>query len=231
VDVAKETADIVLLEKDLNVLHDGILEGRKTFINTLKYIFITTSANFGNMISVALTSLFLPFLPLLPKQILLLNLLSDLPAMTISSDSVDEEQLTRPRKWDTKLIRNFMIVFGIESSLFDLLTFGVLLWFFRTTPERFQTGWFLESVATEILILLVIRTQRPFFKSKPGKYLLYAVLFVATITIILPYLPYADFLGLTPLPWTMVIGMISIAISYALVAELTKHYFFKRIKF
>lgn len=231
VDIAKETADIVLLEKDLNVLHDGILEGRKTFINTLKYIFITTSANFGNMISVAITSLFLPFLPLLPKQILLLNLLSDLPAMTISSDSVDEEQLIKPRKWDTKLIRNFMIVFGIESSLFDLITFGALLWFFKTTPERFQTGWFLESVATEILILLVIRTQRPFFKSKPGNYLLYAVMFVATITIILPYLPYAEFLGLTPLPLTMVIGMISIALSYALVAELTKHFFFKWIKF
>lgn len=231
VDVAKETADIVLLEKDLKVLHDGILEGRKTFINTLKYIFITTSANFGNMISVAATSLFLPFLPLLPKQILLLNLLSDLPAMAISSDSVDAEQLTKPRKWDTKLIQKFMIVFGIESSLFDLLTFGVLLWFFKTTPERFQTGWFLESVATEILILLVIRTQRTFLKSKPGKHLLFAVLFVGTVTIILPYLPFADFLGLSPLPWQMVVGMISIALLYALVAEFTKHYFFKRIKF
>lgn len=231
VDVAKETADIVLLEKDLKVLHDGILEGRKTFINTLKYVFITTSANFGNMISVAVTSLFLPFLPLLPKQILLLNLLSDLPAMAISSDSVDAEQLTRPRKWDTKLIQKFMIVFGIESSLFDLLTFGVLLWFFKTTPERFQTGWFLESVATEILILLVIRTQRTFLKSKPGKHLLYAVLFVGTVTIILPYLPFADFLGLSPLPLPMVGGMISIALLYALVAEFTKHYFFKSLKF
>ena len=231
VDIAKETADIVLLEKDLNVLHDGILEGRKTFINTLKYIFITTSANFGNMISVAGTSLFLPFLPLLPKQILLLNLLSDLPAMAISSDSVDSEQLSKPRIWDTKLIRNFMIVFGIESSLFDLLTFGVLLWFFHADPEHFQTGWFLESLATEILILLVIRTQRPFLKSRPGKYLLYAVLFVGVVTNTLPYLPYADFLGLDPLPWPMVVGMASIALLYALVAELTKQYFFKRIKF
>ena len=124
-----------------------------------------------------------------------------------------------------------MIVFGIESSLFDLLTFGVLLWFFQANPERFQTGWFLESVATEILILLVIRTQRPFLKSKPGKYLIYAVVFVATITIILPYLPYADFLGLSPLPLPMVMVMVSIALVYALVAELTKHYFFKKIKF
>jgi len=231
VDVAKETASIVLLEKDLKVLHTGILEGRKTFINSLKYIFITTSANFGNMISVALTSLFLPFLPLLPKQILLLNLLSDLPAMAISSDRVDSEQLLKPRKWDTKLIRNFMIVFGIESSLFDLLTFGILLWYFKVNPERFQTGWFLESVATEIMILLVIRTQRPFIKSRPGKYLLFAVLFVGAITLILPYLPYTDFLGLSPLPWTMVMGMISIAMLYALVAELTKHYFFRKIKF
>jgi len=231
VDVAKETADIVLLEKDLNVLREGILEGRKTFINTLKYIFITTSANFGNMISVAISSFYLPFLPLLPKQILLLNLLSDLPAMAISSDRVDEEQLTKPRKWDTRLIRNFMIVFGIESSLFDLLTFGVLLWFYNTSPERFQTGWFLESVATEILILLVIRTQRPFLKSRPGKYLLYAVLFVGAITVILPYIPYAEFLGLAPLPWPMMAVMISIALLYAFIAEFTKRYFFKRIKF
>jgi len=231
VDIAKETADIVLLEKDLKVVQEGIIEGRKTFINTLKYIFITTSANFGNMISVAGTSLFLPFLPLLPKQILLLNLLSDLPAMAIASDRVDNEQLTKPRKWDTKLIRNFMIVFGIESSLFDLLTFGVLLWFFIANPERFQTGWFIESVATEILILLVIRTQRPFLKSKPGKYLLYAVLFVGSFTITLPYMPYANFLGLSPLPWPMVVAMVAIALVYALVAELTKHYFFKRIKF
>jgi len=231
VDVARETADIVLLDRDLKVLHEGIIEGRKTFINTLKYIFITTSANFGNMVSVAISSFYLPFLPLLPKQILLLNLLSDLPAMAISSDRVDDEQLTKPRKWDTRLIRNFMIVFGIESSLFDLLTFGVLLWFFKTSPEHFQTGWFLESVATEILILLVVRTQRPFLKSRPGKYLLYSVLFVGTITVILPYLPYAELLGLSPLPLPMIAGMISIALLYAFMAELTKRYFFRRIKF
>jgi P-type Mg2+ transporter len=115
--------------------------------------------------------------------------------------------------------------------LFDLLTFGILLWYFKVNPERFQTGWFLESVATEILILLVIRTQRPFIKSRPGKYLLFAVLFVGTITLMLPYLPFTDFLGLSPLPWTMVMGMISIAMLYALVAELTKHYFFRKIKF
>ncbi len=231
VDVAKETADIVLLDKDLKVLREGIYEGRRTFINTLKYIFVTTSANFGNMFSVAAASLFLPFLPLLPKQILLLNLLSDLPAMAISTDHVDSELLTKPRKWDTVLIRNFMIVFGIESSLFDLLTFSVLLWYFKANESLFQTGWFIESVATEVLILLVIRTQRPFFKSKPGKYLLYAVLLVGSVTIVLPYLPYSDFLSLSPLPIKMIVAMALIAITYSIVTELTKQFFFKRIKF
>jgi Mg2+-importing ATPase len=231
VDVAKETADIVLLEKDLEVLHDGILEGRKTFVNTLKYIFVTTSANFGNMFSVAGTSLFLPFLPLLPKQILLINLLTDLPAVTIASDNVDSEAIAKPKKWDAQLIRNFMIVFGIVSSLFDFLTFGVLLWLARTNASVFQTGWFLESVITEVIILMVIRTQRPFLTSRPGKYLLLAIALVTILTILLPYMPYADLLNFSPLSRTIALSMIGIAILYSMTAELIKHYFFKRMRF
>ena len=231
VDVARETADIVLLERDLRVLREGILEGRKTFINTLKYIFVTLSANLGNMFSVAGTSLFLPFLPLLPKQILLLNLLTDLPAMAIASDRVDSELLSKPRKWDGALIRKFMIVFGIESSLFDFLTFGFLVWFFQASPNLFQTGWFLESAITEVLILLVVRTQRPLGKSKPGNSLLFASLAVIAITLILPYLPPAGFLGFTPLPWRVIAGVLSIACIYGLTAEFTKRVFFRRVEF
>ncbi|HEX5171414.1 MAG TPA: magnesium-translocating P-type ATPase [Cyclobacteriaceae bacterium] len=227
VDVARETADIVFLQNDLNVLREGILEGRRTFINTLKYIFITISANFGNMFSVAGTSLFLPFLPLLPKQILLLNFLSDFPAMAISSDAVDPESLSKPQRWNTKFIRNFMIVFGIESSLFDFITFGTLLYFFHADVDHFRTGWFLESVITEIIILLIIRTRRPFMKSKPSKYLIWTSALVAILTIALPYLPYSNLLGLDPLPLSLILGIITITIIYVITAEFTKQLFFK----
>ncbi|HEX7762951.1 MAG TPA: HAD-IC family P-type ATPase, partial [Cellvibrio sp.] len=227
VDVARETADIVFLQNDLDVLKDGILEGRKTFINTLKYIFITTSANFGNMFSVAGTSLFLPFLPLLPKQILLLNFLSDFPAMTISSDNVDEELLSKPQRWNTKFIRNFMIVFGIESSVFDFLTFGTLLYVFHTNADHFRTGWFIESVITEILILMIIRTRRPLMASKPGKYMVRASVLVFIVTIALPYLPHSNLLGLDPLPLTIIAGMIAITFGYIIVTEFTKQIFFR----
>ena len=162
VDVAKEAADIVLLERDLGVLARGVRLGRQTFANTLKYVFITTSANFGNMVSMAGASLFLPFLPLLPKQILLNNFLSDVPSMTIATDSVDREQVDRPRRWDIRFIRNFMLVFGLVSSVFDYLTFGALLYWLRATEREFQTGWFVESLMTELFIVLVIRTRRPF---------------------------------------------------------------------
>jgi len=151
--VAKEAADIVLLEKDLEVLVQGVREGRMTFANTLKYVFMATSANFGNMFSMAGASLFLPFLPLLPKQILLTNLMTDLPEMTIATDSVDTEMVEEPRRWDIRFIRNFMLTFGLVSSLFDYLTFGVLLLLLHATPDRFRTGWFLESVATGVLEL------------------------------------------------------------------------------
>lgn len=171
VDVAKESADFVLLEHDLEVLRQGIDEGRRTFANTLKYIFITTSANFGNMISMALASLVLPFLPLLAKQILLNNFLSDVPALGIAGDNVDREWESTPHRWNIRMIRNFMITFGLVSSVFDFLTFWALLHFVGKVPELFRTGWFVESLLTELLVTLVVRTYKPFYKSRPGRFL------------------------------------------------------------
>lgn len=186
VDVAKEAATVVLLEKDLGVLSAGVREGRKTFANTLKYIYMTTSANFGNMFSMAGAALFLPFLPLLPKQILLNNFLTDFPAMAISTDSVDPELVEKPRPWDITFIRNFMIVFGIVSSIFDFLTFAALVFILRATPEEFRTGWFVESVMTEVLIIIVMRTWKPFYKSMPSRPLLIAMILVLLVTLALP---------------------------------------------
>ena len=228
VDVAKEAADIVLMEKNLEVLKNGILDGRRTYLNTLKYIFITTSANFGNMFSLAGISLFLPWLPLLPTQILLLNFLSDIPALTIASDNVDEEQLARPKHWDIGLIRRFMVVFGIQSSLFDYLTFACLLLVFKAGEKTFQTGWFLESVMTEVLALLIIRTVRPALKSRPSPWLLWTSVAIVAVTLALPYLPIGSRLGLQPLPLPLLGFMIGIAVLYGFLVETTKQRFFKK---
>jgi P-type Mg2+ transporter len=225
VDVAKEAATIVLLEKDLSVLAAGVREGRKTFANTLKYIYMTTSANFGNMFSMAGAALFLPFLPLLPKQILLNNFLTDFPAMAISTDSVDAELVERPRPWDIRFIRNFMIVFGVVSSLFDFLTFAALVFVLRATPEEFRTGWFVESVMTEVLIILVMRSWNPFYKSLPSRPLLIAMILVLLVTLALPYSPLSRILGLTPLPITSLLLLGLITVVYALASELTKKFF------
>ncbi|HEU4477546.1 MAG TPA: magnesium-translocating P-type ATPase, partial [Pyrinomonadaceae bacterium] len=227
VDVAKEAATIVLLEKDLSVLTAGVREGRKTFSNTLKYIYMTTSANFGNMFSMAGAALFLPFLPLLPKQILLNNFLTDFPAMAISTDSVDPEVLEKPHPWDIRFIRNFMIVFGIVSSIFDFLTFAALVFILRATPEQFRTGWFVESVMTEVLIIIVMRTWKPFYKSPPSQPLLVAMIVVLLVTLALPYSPLNTMLGLTPLPISslMLLGLITVC--YAGVSELTKKFFYE----
>jgi Mg2+-importing ATPase len=231
VDVAKEAADIVLLEKDLGVLVRGVREGRMTFANTLKYVFMATSANFGNMFSMAGASLFLPFLPLLPKQILLTNLLTDFPEMTIATDCVDEEMVEKPRRWDIKFIRNFMITFGPVSSIFDFLTFGVLLLLLHAKPDQFRTGWFLESVISASVIVLVVRTRRPFFKSLPGKYLLRATLLIVGVTIAIPYTPLAGPLGFGPLPVSFLLIIGVIVAFYIVAAELVKSLFYKRVKF
>jgi Mg2+-importing ATPase len=159
------------------------------FANTLKYIFITTSANFGSMFSLAGLSLLIPFLPLLPKQILHINFLTNFPAMTIATDSVDKELVDKPRRWNVGFIRNFMITFGLISSVFDFLTFGALLIVLNASVGAFRTGWFVESVITELLTLLIIRTRRPFFRSNVGRYLLLATLVVALLTVSLPYIP------------------------------------------
>jgi Mg2+-importing ATPase len=227
VDVAKEAADFVLLEKDLSVLVDGIYEGRRSFVNSMKYILITIGATFGNMFSVAGASLFLPFLPMLPKQILLTNLITDLPFLTIASDHVDDEQLVRPGKWDLKMIRNFMIVFGLHSSVFDFITFYVLYFYFRLSGSSFQTGWFLESAITELLILFIIRTRKSFIKSKPGKWLLITGITAFCITIYLPLSPVAGLLGFSVAHVQQLIAISIILLAYIITADLLKIVFFR----
>jgi Mg2+-importing ATPase len=227
VDVAKEAADIVLLETDLNVLLSGIREGRMTFANTIKYVFMATSANFGNMFSMAGASLFLPFLPLLPKQILLTNLLTDFPEMTIATDSVDADWIEKPRRWDIKFIRRFMMTFGVVSSVFDYLTFGILLWVLNANVEQFRTGWFLESVISAVLIVLVVRTRKPFYKSKPGKYLLLATLAIIVFTLIIPISPLIKLFEFISLPPIFILSISIIIAAYIFSAEIAKKLFYR----
>jgi Mg2+-importing ATPase len=231
VDVAKEAADIVLLEKDLGVLVDGVKEGRRTFANTLKYVFMATSANFGNMFSMAGASLFLSFLPLLPGQILLTNLMTDFPETTIGTDNVDAEMVEQPRRWNVSFIRDFMIVFGITSSVFDYLTFGVLLFVLQSSTGLFRTGWFVESVISASLVVLVIRTRGPFFKSTPGKYLLVTTLAIVGATLVLPFTQLGSLFGFTPPPISFLLAMAAIVALYILLAEVVKRIFYKRIGF
>ncbi len=230
VDVAKEAADIVLLEKDLGVLVQGVREGRTTFANTLKYVFMATSANFGNMFSMAGVSLFLPFLPLLPKQILLTNLMTDFPEMTIATDRVDSEMVDHPRRWDIKAIRKFMFTFGLVSSIFDYLTFGALMTVLHANQEQFRTGWFLESVISASLIVLVIRSRKPFFKSKPGMYLLLATLLVVVATVILPFTSLGVIFGFRPLPMSFLLLIAIVVVGYIFAAEITKVIFYRQVK-
>ncbi len=227
VDVAKEAADIVLLEKDLAVLEHGVREGRITFANTLKYIFMATSANFGNMFSMAGASLFLPFLPLLPTQILLTNLMTDFPEMTVATDNVDSEMVEKPRRWDIGFIRRYMMVFGLVSSVFDYLTFGVLLLLLHANPKQFRTGWFLESVVSASLIVLVIRTRKPFYRSKPGTHLLYATIAILVATLILPFTRLAAVLGFTPVPPQFLLALTFILALYITTTEIVKALFYR----
>ncbi|PWK79227.1 Mg2+-importing ATPase [Mucilaginibacter oryzae] len=228
VDVAKEAADIVLLNQDFNVLINGVIEGRKTFTNTMKYIFMATSANFGNMFSMAGASLFLPFLPLLPKQILLTNLLTDFPEMTISSDKVDDINLKTPQRWNLRFIQRFMIVFGLLSSVFDYLTFAVLIFVLHANEQVFQTGWFTESVISAVLIVLVVRTRLSFFKSLPGKYLSLVTIIILLLVLAVPLTPFAGTFGFTTLSWRYYLLMLGTVIAYILSAEVVKHWFYKR---
>ncbi len=228
VDVAREAADIVLLDPDLAVLLAGIREGRRTFANTLKYVFMATSANFGNMVSMAVASLALPFLPLLPKQILLTNLLTDLPEMTIASDRVDPEWISSPHRWSIPFIKRFMLTFGLVSSGFDLLTFVVLLRFLHADAAQFRSGWFVESVLSAASIVLVIRTRGPLLHSRPSRALVAATIAVAAITLPLPWTPLGHLFGFVPLPLAFLLPLALILLSYVASAELAKGWFHRR---
>ena len=222
VDVARAAADFVLLEQDLDVIRGGIEEGRRTFANTLKYILTTTSANLGNMISMAVASMFLPFLPLLAGQVLLNNFLSDIPAFGIAGDAVDRELVDRPRRWDIRFIGRFMLELGLVSSLFDVITFGVLLWGFDAAAPLFRTGWFVESLLTELVIALVVRTRRRWYESRPGSLLLWSTLAMVALTLALPYAPGVGVLGMVPLPPMLVVALIVITLAYVGAAEIAK---------
>jgi Mg2+-importing ATPase len=227
VDVAKEAADFVLLEHDLDVLRRGVEQGRKTFANTFKYIAITTSANFGNMISMAAASLVLPFLPLLAKQILLNNFLSDIPAMAIAGDNVDRELIQSPRRWDIASLRKFMVIFGSISSLFDFVTFAILLWAFHATAQLFRTGWFVESLMTELVIILVIRTYRPFYRSRPGRLLWISIAVMMAVTVALPYQPGLEIFGFVALPPPVMTALMLITLLYVGASEFGKRFVYR----
>ena len=229
VDVARESADIVLLRRDLDALRLGVEEGRRTFANTLKYIRITTSANFGNMVSMALAAPLLPFLPLAAKQILLNNFLSDLPSVAIASDNVDSDTVSRPQRWNVTEIWHFMIVFGLISSVFDLLTFAVLLLIFQADQAAFQTTWFVISVLTELAVMLVLRTRKPAFNSRPSRLLLWSTLAVGAATFAIPFLTApSSIFGFVPLSMPQIGAIIAIVAGYIIATELAKTRFLGR---
>jgi Mg2+-importing ATPase len=228
-EVARQAADVVMLEPDLAILGPGVEEGRRTFANTLKYVFMATSANFGNMFSMAGASLLIPFLPLLPKQILLMNLLADLPEMAIAADRVDEEWLRQPRRWNLKSIRRFMTVFGLLSSLFDFVTFGVLLLAFRAGAEVFRSAWFVESVLSVTLSVFVLRTPRPVWRSRPGALLVSLTLFVIGAALVLPFSPAGPTLGFVPLGGPVLVAVVVIALAYGATTEGAKRVFHRKV--
>jgi Mg2+-importing ATPase len=239
VDVAREAALIILLERDLGVLVRGVRAGRQTFSNTLKYIFFVIAANFGYMFSLSVASLFLPFEPLLAAQILLVNLIADFPAMALATDSVDPEQIQRPRRWDVRFILRFMMSFGFASSMFDFLTFGAMYYFFGQLQnsvepgdfERmFHTGWFIESTLTGLMILAVVRTQRPFFMSRPGKLFMVAIFAMAALTLALPFSPFAENLGFVKNPPFILLAIaVGITMLYGVGMEIVKRVFYRFI--
>ncbi len=228
VDVAKEAADLVLMKRGIGVLREAVELGRRSFANTLKYIEVTTSANFGNMLSMALASFFLPFLPLLAHQILLNNLLSDVPAIGIASDSVDPEQLATARRFDLHEVRSFMVAFGLISTAFDLIAFAAFWAVTRGDAIAFRSAWFVESLLTEVLVMLVIRTRRPCWRSVPGRALWIASAGVIALALALPYLPGVSALGFTPLPPVLLALVCGISLAYAAASELGKRSFFAR---
>ncbi|MHB8233155.1 MAG: magnesium-translocating P-type ATPase [Solirubrobacteraceae bacterium] len=227
-DVAKDAADIVLLDKDLEILASGVVEGRRIFANTIKYILMGTSSNFGNMFSAGGASLILSFLPMLPTQILLNNLLYDASEMTIPTDNADEEQLQRPAHWDTHFIRRFMLFFGPISSIFDFATFAIMIWVFNAHAPLFRSGWFVESLATQSLIIFAIRTRRtPFLSSRPSKPLTIATLTCVAVGAALPFSPLAHVLGFTSLPATFLAAVAGMTAVYLVLIEVGKRRFYR----
>ena len=230
VDVAKEAAQVVLLQSDLNVLVEGVREGRRTLANTLKYVFVSISANFGYMLSMAIASLFLPFLPLLPTQILLINLLADMPAMALAADNVDAEVIQQPRRWDIGAIVRFMLVFGLTGTCFDLITFGTLIWGLEASEELFRTVWFLVSILTGLVIMLAVRTRRPLFRSRPGTWLILAASVVLAITITLPYVSLGAVFQLQPVT-PKILGVVAgISLLYAVAIETGKRFYYRNAR-
>ena len=227
-DVTRDAADIILTQKDLMVLREGILEGRKTFGNTMKYILMDLSSNFGNMFSVAAATLFLPFLPMLPVQILLNNFLYDTSQVTIPTDHVDESYIQKPQRWNLKMIYSYMFIFGLTSSVFDILTFYLLFKYLSVSEAQFRTGWFMESLATQILVVFIIRTR--YLKvSKPSRPLVISVLLCLTAGWLMPYLPFAGLLGFEPLPLLVVLYIVSVVSIYLFTAELVKRFIYKTL--
>ena len=226
-DVAKDAADIVLLDKDLGVLADSVLEGRRIFANTLKYVLMATSSNFGNMVSAAGASLFLSFLPMLPSQILLNGLLYDAGQLAIPNDNVDPEVLARPAAWDITFVRRFMGVFGPISSLFDFMTFFVMLQVLHASHEEFRTGWFVESLATQTLVVFLIRTRRvPFFRSRPNLAMIITPISCAAVGAVLPFTPLAGVLGFTALPLSFFLILLGMIVTYLVLEEVAKARFY-----
>jgi Mg2+-importing ATPase len=229
VDVAKEAAALILLEHDLGVLHDGVLEGRRTFGNIMKYIMMGTSSNFGNMFSMAGASLVLPFLPMLPMQILLNNFLYDVSEIPIPLDSVDADYLSRPRHWDMHFIRNFMMIVGPVSSLFDFLTFFILLRVLHAGEALFHTGWFVESLATQVLVIFIIRTRGNPLRSRPSPVLAVTSLVVVAVAILLPVTPLGAHLGFVPPPPTFFPILAAMVVVYLVSVEGVKRWFYRRV--
>jgi Mg2+-importing ATPase len=230
VDVAKDAAKIILLEKDLAVLNEGVMEGRRCFANIMKYIVMSTSSNFGNMFSMAAASLFLPFLPMLPTQILLNNFLYDTSQVAVPGDNVDPALLHKPKRWQIGFIRQFMTIIGPISSIYDFLTFGVLLWLFHasTNAPLFRTGWFVESLATQTLVVFVIRTAGNPFKSRPSGRLLIGVVAVTVAGAVLPYTRLGTLLGFTPLPLSLLGAISLLALTYLILVQAVKTWFYRR---
>jgi Mg2+-importing ATPase len=229
VDIAKESADIILLKNDLRILNEGVLEGRRTFGNTMKYILMGTSSNFGNMFSVAGASLFLKFLPMLPVQILLNNLLYDISESTIPADNVDESYTRTPKKWDMEFIKKYILVFGPVSSLFDFITFFVLLFVFSADAVLFQTVWFMESVCTQTLVIFVIRTRVvPFYTSRPGRLLLFSTLLIVAIALILPFTVAGSIFGFVRPPPAVFAVLAGLVAGYIGMVELVKRWFYRK---